>query len=86
MKPSRRELELRIAELESMVEHFRKRSVFLDKTKLPPCKNLYCTACKKAFYYQNLNGIYLLGCLSNVECPDFKLKTTTESRINYPLI
>lgn len=84
MKPSRRELELRIAELESEVEHFRKRSVFLDKAKLPPCKALYCTKCDNAFYYEDFNGRYLLGCLKDINCPDFKLKTTTESRTNYP--
>lgn len=71
----KKKLQEKISELECELEAERnksRRSAFIERSGLPQCKNIYCTACKNAFFYSDDYGRFTIGCIKDVDCLSFE--------------
>ena len=72
---TKKKLRKKISELEIKLEFEKnenRRSAFVEKTGLPPCKNIYCTSCKNAVFYSDDYGRFTVGCAKDVDCSSFE--------------
>lgn len=67
----------KISDLEFVVQQAeaeRRRSAFIEKVNLPPCKSEVRKTCEHAFWHTDERGEYVVGCAKDKPCDGFAKK------------
>lgn len=79
MFETRKQLKLKISELEILLQKEQAINDLVEKSGLGKCKGIMCKSCEHSVYINSEYGTpRLIGCDLTVSCPDYKKKTRPE--------